>query len=237
MPTSSMTIVGNLLFAPFLTIFLFLSTLICTATILHIPCGWICSATNWWHALWMKLLRVGSSNWLIYSHQQLVLIFVFIAGVGFLILHARAWYQSHRIAGLTASLVIAWLCSYYSRPIDLESFSIGCGRSTVEVSMGHGQIMVTDQEGALSRMGDAKNWIRYQLAGELIKHCGTPHIHTFSEKVGNYRSYKALGQLSALLQVEYIQCPAPPPQVKKRDLYVACIEQIANVRNTSIRIV
>ncbi len=235
LPTSGMTIVGNLLFAPFLTVFLFFSTLICTATALGIPCDWLCMALNWWHGLWLGILQHGSSSWLIYSHQYMVVAFSIIAGIGLVVLHKRSLYQWQRIGCFSLLLMSAWLSAFCMRPTEIAPYTIPCGRGMVEIEMQHGQIYVTDH-GALGLLSDAQYWIRYQLARSLIRRCGSTTIERFTQTVGSYRTYKALAQLSAFLPVKKVYYAPCARSSKKQALYTACLKRAAQVTDTNIEL-
>jgi hypothetical protein len=64
-PISFMGIVGNLIFAPWLIIFLFISTLLFVTQLMHIPNLWLAQLLDLLCAWWLKLLTMGSPTWLI----------------------------------------------------------------------------------------------------------------------------------------------------------------------------
>lgn len=65
LPISYMSVIGNLIFAPFLFLFIFLSFIIFSTEILMIPNNFLCTLLNYFSALWIKILALGSPKWLI----------------------------------------------------------------------------------------------------------------------------------------------------------------------------
>src|SRR4051812_19287834 len=65
LPTSIMSIVGNLIFAQILTLFIFISALLFTTDLCGIPNFWIAQALEWVTSIWHYVLSFGSAHWLI----------------------------------------------------------------------------------------------------------------------------------------------------------------------------
>lgn len=64
-PISFMSIVGNLIFAPWLVTFLFISTLLFVTQLVHIPNLLLAQLLDIICSWWLKLLTMGSPTWLI----------------------------------------------------------------------------------------------------------------------------------------------------------------------------
>jgi len=65
LPISYMSILGNLIFLPFLTVFLFLATLLFCTELFQIPNNALSYILNHCVENWFKLLQLGSPKWLI----------------------------------------------------------------------------------------------------------------------------------------------------------------------------
>lgn len=65
LPMSRISIIGNILFTPVITLFILISSLIFLTELLHIPNGFLCSLLNVITKHWLQALSCSSPDWLI----------------------------------------------------------------------------------------------------------------------------------------------------------------------------
>src|SRR5947207_1404378 len=95
---SVMTLIATPLFTPFLTIFLFLSTLIFILTLLFIPCLPLFTLLDIVSAVWIKLLSAASSTFLIELAMPHPVLLLLLSVFHFLLLfHTRSWHIELRV--------------------------------------------------------------------------------------------------------------------------------------------
>ena len=86
---SMMTCVGNLIFAPLLSLFLFTSSLMFFTELVGIPNMFLASLLEWLAAAWHTMLELGSNDWIIHfskPHQGALL---FIPIITFLVIRKK----------------------------------------------------------------------------------------------------------------------------------------------------
>ena len=195
LPISSMSIVGNLLFAPFLTLFIFVSTLIFTTDLLDIPNAWIvqilAGITNIWH----YCLSFGSANWLIAFPLWLFPISFIAAIAGCSLYILRNTTQIQRI------ICLVLLCCI--TPLIHQVFEENCvqvtltqGLQKIHILKIKGKIYVFDC-GALGARPSSQSWIEYTVSPTLIKEIGATSIDLLVLCHSNSRTEQAAQFLMA----------------------------------------
>ena len=193
LPISIMTIVGNLVFAQFLTAFIFVSALLFSSDLLGIPNSFIVIALEWITQIWHHLLSYGSAHWL-FGFSSWVFPFSCI----FAIAACRLYYlkidsQNNRIAWLTI------LC--IATPIIHQTFqsksiytTVTQGSQKMHLIKIKNKIYAFDF-GALGARASSQSWIEYTLAPTMIKTMGTTKIDNLILCKSNSRTQKACDAL------------------------------------------
>lgn len=76
LPFSWLTFVGNLIFTPFLTLFLLVSSLIFFAHLVSIPCGFLVSILEKITSWWIFLMQWSDRHWLMgFARPSLMVLF------------------------------------------------------------------------------------------------------------------------------------------------------------------
>ena len=108
LPISIMTIIGNLVFAHFLTAFIFVSALLFSSDLLGIPNSFIVITLEWITQIWHYLLSLGSAHWLIGFSSWIFPFSCAFAVIACCLYYLKIHSQNHRIAWL-ALLCLATL--------------------------------------------------------------------------------------------------------------------------------
>jgi hypothetical protein len=127
LPISLMTIVGNLVFAQFLTAFIFISALLFTCDILGIPSSFVALVLEWITQTWHYLLSFGSAHWLVGFSSWIFPITCIFAIIGCAIYHFKVTSQNYRIILLSilclATPIIHKIFQYQSTHITVTQGS------------------------------------------------------------------------------------------------------------------
>jgi len=175
LPISLMSVVGNLLFSPFLSLFLLLSSIIFFFELCYLPNGFLLYCLDWCTRLWTWWIACGSSQWLVgfMKPPGWVLCTIFI-GL-FLILHHKK-VRTHKIRIvcllLYFGLVILFLKWYPQEKSIIHTIS--CNNGCVTVLKTASTLTLIDP-GVMGRRVNA-NWVEYTLMKELIEKFGTLRI-------------------------------------------------------------
>jgi len=190
LPFSIMTMVGNFVFAPFLTLFLLCSSLVFFTEILHIPngvCVWLLEKIT---ALWLWCLQWGSKSWLIGFKLSVLPFSILAAILAIIILQHTQWGKKTSGAILYTFLFCSVLLANKLISTPAQA-TITCNRKTVSVYK-HGNKLTFIDNGALGEKIKPTSWIQYTFLNELTKLFGTVSIETI------YISHSKLPTLDAV---------------------------------------
>ena len=175
LPLSLMAIVGNILFLPFLMLFLSLSFFIFMCELCHIPHLIIHSLFSKFINLWILILSYGSSKWLIgFSFQPILSFFLFFMG-GFTIFYARKKLSIHKkILLASTSLLFIFLFLNLTKKIP-SSLQISTKQKVITVYYDQSGINLIIPSLRLTKNNIAP-WFLYEIQPELYKAFGTGRI-------------------------------------------------------------
>jgi len=118
---SVMTFLGNLLFAPILTIFLILSSLVLFTQLLDIPNGLLTQVLDCFTSLWHILLQTGSHDWVFtFAHPGLVVLIMIPIVMFFTLTHHKIKTNKTRIFMLSTILGVSILGLFVYQKVYVE---------------------------------------------------------------------------------------------------------------------
>jgi len=178
LPLSLLSAVGNILFAPFITLFLVVSSLIFFAEIFSLPNGlFICflEKVYYW---WMSSMDILFFNPLVGFVQMPFYILVLLPVVTFVCLRC-SWFQGlYRNSLLMLSLLFIFYLGnilFVSKMIDIV---IPCNRGEVTVNVDNGKVTLFDP-GVIGQRKSAYSWMMYTLLSEIVGKTGYTTIDDF----------------------------------------------------------
>lgn len=193
LPISIMTIAGNLIFAHFLTAFIFISTLLFTSDLLGIPNSLVALSLEWITQIWHYILSYGSAHWLIGFSSWILPISCIFAIAGCALYYLKISSQYRRI------LWLSLLC--FSTPIIHRV----CQSQSIHTIVTQGSqkmhlIKINDKIyafdcGALGARPSSQSWIEYTLAPTMVKTMGATHIDALILCKSNSRTHDASNAL------------------------------------------
>lgn len=175
LPISLIAPIGNLIFTPFITVFLICASIIFFGELFYIPTTPVVWCLEKISTFWLWSLQYNSDYWLLYlsSTQWWLLLTTPIGGL--LILHLnikkRAWYTTLWL--LLYTIVILLLLKYNS--IKNGIYTINRFNDNVYLLHSHNHTLLIDP-GNIRATQNNGQWLDYTLLPYLIKKIGTPSI-------------------------------------------------------------
>ncbi len=189
LPISMMTIIGNLVFAQFLTAFIFVSALLFTCDLIGIPSHFIAVTLEWITNIWHYFLSWGSAHWLIGFSSWMFPISCIFAIAACTLYHAKKHSQNYRI------LALILLC--LATPVIHSLFASKSIYATLCQGSGKMHLIKTNNKiyafdcGALGARPSSQSWIEYTLTSTMVKAMGATHIDTLILCKSNSRTQQA----------------------------------------------
>jgi hypothetical protein len=173
LPISYMSIVGNILFIPFLITFITLGSTIFFLTLFNIPCQTLIYALDSFTQSWHRILSCGDNNWLICFHAPPLYLSIIILTLIFISLKiTRVLF--YRFTLFVFILVMSLFMIFITQK----------NNKNISKQIEKGLFLQTDQTGALTlidnnflvRKKSLASFIEFELKPYLIKNYGSAHL-------------------------------------------------------------
>ena len=234
LPFSLLTIVGNLIFTPFLSLFLLCSSFIFFLEILHLPNIYLVWLLEYLTHIWVIFLNYGSKTWLIGFPTHTLFIVGLITCIACLTLQHSRWGRAQHSTYVFCVLFIIALCSIKLIRRDTHT-TITCRKKTVTALYQAGKLHLQDK-GGLGEKVNPTSWIQYTFLPKLIKKFGTLTIKTVSLYKISLPTLDAIATLCRESTVNDIIFTQPQQVSKKSEKYVKNImeycKSIKTLRHT-----
>jgi len=190
LPISIMSLIGNLIFGPFLTTFILVSTILFTCDFFGIPNTFVIITLEWITKIWHYCLSFGSPTWLIGYQMFMFPIACLVAIIACSIYLQKKHTQNQRI------FYLIFLCACI--PTTAYFFQNSCG--SITVYQGHQKFHVLQKNnliyafdcGALGARPSSQSWLEYTLTPAMIKAMGATHIDVLVLCKSNSRTNDAV---------------------------------------------
>lgn len=214
LPFSLMTLVGNLIFAPFLSLFLLLSTTIFFSELLHIPTTYTLYLLEKLYEFWIYFLGKGSTKWL-YAIDRWGLVFCIGGAVAAcVLLHHKQWGREKNSWKLFLPLLLAPFLYQQVRGLIPYQGTLTCSKRTAFLSSSRGKVSVVDH-GALGEKKSAGTWVQYAFLAQVTRQCGSAQFDTITCSYPTERTIEALETLSRHAPINRIILTHPARQSKR----------------------
>jgi len=191
LPISLASPLGNILFQPVLTAFLFLSSVIFFCQILHIPHGLCNLALNYTSHIFHSLLRLGSNSWLMGIPQPPLWLLIALPCSACLIMSCKK--TQTPIRSIACLLGISCLTGCYIRytrhPQDIVE--IPCSNKLVYLINIDNNTLLIDP-GALGTIANPESWIEFTLVPAIVKNTGRTEVDHMIILQPSQRTFKAI---------------------------------------------
>ncbi len=192
-PFSVMSPAGNLIFNPFLTVFLLCASLIFFTELLYIPNGWLVKILELVTSFWSWCLSWSSKTWLVGFYKPLAGATLLLALIALIMAHHKHWGKplsnALTLIILSCSALLLALCKSSD-----TSFELVCGRKKVLIISKQGKIVVDDR-GALALKRSPEDWINFTLVPALIQktgNCKVDHVIVHNPARSTFEGLRAL---------------------------------------------
>lgn len=205
-PFSCISPLGNILFTPFLLLFLLLASCIFFSQLLHIPHALWIFLLNHLTDYWIHLMAYGHTDWLIGSTDIPLLFLVFVALMPFFILAHPVTKQVYRSIACF-SIILLCVIGYARYTHQQHSiFSVPCANSELTIFKTASKIILVDP-GCLASRSSAPSWTRYTLVPYLLSK-GVYRIDQVILLRPKKYAFQAVEQLCSLLAIKQVHMPA-----------------------------
>ncbi len=213
-PLSYAALVGNLIFTPFISAFLLVSSLIFLTELLFIPNSFLLAILELIASCWLSLLQYGSRSWLFgcrTPHAFFLLLIPIIACV--VVQYKKLLSPIKNTFALFLLLITCCLSCKFLALTQEGSTTITCFEKDLQlVQVGtHGLLI---DPGVLGRRVSASSWVQYTLIPKLTRQgitkltiiCARPSAMTF----------QAVGTLIDQVEVDRLYFPAWTGSLKNK---------------------
>lgn len=214
LPFAPAGLIGNLIYAPFLIIFLVLSSCICFTEVLYLPNGFLIWLLELLTSLWKSILLQGTRSWLFIGAHPPLYISLLLPPIAFCIILYKPLTSSRRIYTLSIVYLIAGFIVprlYTSTDLNL-SLAFYSQELTLMRSLNHTTLI---DPGIIGRHLSAPKKISYTLLPFLIKQ-GISKLDSIIIPKPSYMVFKALSRLISSFPVKAIYIPSWQGTCKNR---------------------
>lgn len=172
LPLSLFTLLGNIFFIPFFTVFLFISSLFFFAVLCSLPLTFLSWLLEQLCQIWLWFLQYGQKTWLLALSTQHLFLFIVLALC--LVIHCVQLPFSLEHACMYSILTAgALLFAHYTSLPSCTRVSITCAQRHLDAYIDHHQVTLVDPSNALGTLKNSEAWITYTLVPLLNRLCGT----------------------------------------------------------------
>ena len=171
-----MSPLGNILFLPFLSAFLFMATLIFFFELCTLPNEWLIYALEKILACWLYCMQFSSKSWLISFAKPSLAFLVCVPLVALTILFTKKITRHFTLFAFLGALLFFCGCMKYPFFAATEkTISVPCNKGHVTIVYKNAQISVIDS-GYLGQTIASPTWLEFTLIPLLNQHFGSQTI-------------------------------------------------------------
>ena len=172
LPISSLSILGNLIFAPLLSLFLLLSSLIFFLEIACLPNHWLILILEKLTAFWLSLTPNHPQRYLLLFPQITAVLFIIAILMASYVIINLNLNKIKQVMILGIILITSCLCAKLPIWIQTPKQTLNHRHRYLTIDYESGKLTIKDH-GILSSYAGIESWINYTLSPTLIKNFGT----------------------------------------------------------------
>jgi len=175
LPISWLSPFGNLIFSPFLSLFLLISTLSFFCELINLPHATFDYALEKISAMWNALLQLAPNNSFVgFSYTAVYLLSVLSLATLILLMLPQFRAARRRLCALTIFFLCSLTILKATQPAQLHT-TLSCFKKDMELIRQDNQTLLIDQ-GALCERANPASWVQYHLVPDLIRATGSMHV-------------------------------------------------------------
>jgi hypothetical protein len=175
LPFSLFSPLGNLIFNPFILVFLLISSLIFFGALLGLPITWLSIGLDYLTQAWLYCLDCAPHKSSIGFCEPHWIILILLPLATLAIVHHPLTRSRNRSIGCFILLFLICMCSNLTK--FEEMLSIPCNNGTITVLHHKKQTIVIDP-GLIGQRPSGKQWSQYELIPAITKQTGMSHLNT-----------------------------------------------------------
>lgn len=205
LPFSIFSPLGNLIFNPFIFLFLLFSSLMFFSALLGIPTAWLSYGLDTITKWWLSCMNFAPHNSGVGFCQPpwVILILIPIATLA-IVHHPLTRDRNRSIVCFTLLFMVISLGSIWSRSDDI--LSIPCNKGTITVLHHRKQTIVIDP-GFIGQRPSGKQWAQYELIPAITKRTGIAQLNTVICLQPTATILQALEQMCHATSIERLMIP------------------------------
>ncbi len=207
LPLSLLSVVGNLIFNPLITLFLFLASLTFFTELLHIPNGLLCSALEHTSSLWLALITVDAHPWLLGLARVSWGLILALPIVTLGVMHYKKITTPLSKTALLFGLLIVF-CTYLTFMARIQAphyQELACNHGHVALLCEHNTVALIDP-GVIGQRINCSSWIEYTLIPHLQRTTGKTTIEYVVALQPNVLTFQALTTLMQKVKIGTLYC-------------------------------
>ncbi|HEV2917347.1 MAG TPA: hypothetical protein VGW78_06415 [Candidatus Babeliales bacterium] len=228
LPLSLVSPLGNLIFSPFLSVYLVCTVLLFFTELISVPNTLIVSALEaishawlWCMSLLTDAIHIGFAK----PHPLFLLLIPLMACI-------TVWYfrmRLHRCI-MALSILLVSVCGILCTiPTHVQEFTVARGADTIQCIVADNHVAIIDQQGVLSHCATADQWVLHHLIPAITQKTGHMHIDYCMLMHPRKRSFDAIAALSTVITIQHIYLPRWTGMLSKSAWHAykhmcACIE-------------
>jgi hypothetical protein len=208
LPVSLLSPVSTLIFGPFLTCFLLISSLIFFLELLYLPNGILIWCLERVTSTWLACLSFEQRAWLIGFTKPPIIIIMLIPVIALAIIHSKKITCTLKrifLLGLFLTLTCTALKFFPYRHDIIQKIPCNKGEITL---INHNNAVIVIDPGYLASRPSYESYISYSLLPEIIQRTGKLHIDHLIVFKFNKRILDALQFLATKLTIRDLYIPA-----------------------------
>jgi len=205
LPISIMSIIGNLIFIPFLSLFLITSSLIFFTELCSIPNKILVDSLNIITKWWNYLLQFGKKEWLIgFTNPKILTISLIIILILSIIIKKHLpkfslWINTFLI------LAMATLFIFYTPKQTETKFYVPHTNEKLLIETHNNKTITVIDNGYFNKKQSPEKWIAFELRPYLTQKFGTIKINVLTLQKPNMRTFVAAKELCESIPIKKVK--------------------------------
>jgi hypothetical protein len=212
LPISCLTIVGNVVFLPFLAVFIALSMLLFFAALFSLPLGPIPFAMNKVASMWTWLLGFGGNSFFI-APRPTVITFLII-GITFACTAFATQKQKTNgrravalLSGALLMMALLKISSIATFPSDLQPVELKKNKGSMKILPSQNARTEIIDDGFFNASPSPQKIATYDVRTSTIENFGTLEINKVLLKRPSYRSFEGTAALLRIANIHEVEVP------------------------------
>lgn len=210
LPISVLSPISTLMFGPFLTCFLLISSLIFFLELFYVPNSFFIWCLEHVTHIWLICLNMEQRTWLLSFSKPSYIILLFIPCIALIIIHSKKITNTSLRTSILAFFLMLVCITLKFFPYHCPSTmttKIPCNKGEITL-INHNNILILSDTHLLAARPSYESFIAYTLVPKIIEKTGCMHIDHLMVNKLNKRIFDALQFLATKIDIKNLYMPA-----------------------------